>query len=811
MSDPNMPSEMDVRPARQGGLRRLSLVWIVPLLALAISLGVAYQNYAQRGTLIEIAFDDAKGIAAGETVIKYRDVDVGRVEKVSFAPGLGEVIVQARIDAEVAPFLDDDASFWVVEPEVTLRGVTGLQTVLSGVYIEGSWDAEADVQQFEFVGLEQPPLTRARQRGTQIVFRARDGQALADGAPILHKGIRVGFLEAPELSFDGSSVIANAFVEAPFDQRITTATRFWDTSGFSVSIGAGGVSLDVSSLASLIEGGIAFDTVVSGGAPIRDGQVFDIFASEETARESLFSSPDVDVLNVAVLFENSVNGLTKGSEVRFQGLRIGSVTDLTAVVVEDRDAARVQLRAILAVEPVRLGLGEDASPEDALSFLSDFVLQGLRARLVTGNILSGSLVVELVKVDDAPTAVMNMAAEPYPQIPTTTSNITDVADSAEDVLKRIEALPIEALMSGAIDLMDSIERLANDEGLKQAPASLTALLDETRGLIGSEDVTRIPAEIRQSLEDLNTIIAQAQETGTVTRLNAAIDSVTQVANNIDDATQNLSAISALLEQLAGKANSLDIEGLFAAARDTVSNIDVIVRETAAQDLPASVAAVIDDLRGIVASDDLAAIPSDLRQTIAQVNDIVAQAAGADLVTQLSGLIDAANATVANIDTAAADLPAITAQLNALATKANGLDLETLVAQTTATINSIDTLVGSQSTQDIPASLSAALDEVRAFLGDVRSGGAVNNLNAALASANEAAKAIEDAVAGLPALSARASALVAETGDVLEGYGERSRFNAEMLSALRDIQEAADSVSSLARAIQRNPNSLLTGR
>ena len=366
-------------------------------------------------------------------------------------------------------------------------------------------------------------------------------------------------------------------------------------------------------------------------------------------------------------------------------------------------------------------------------------------------------------------------------------------------------------MSGAIDLMDSIERLANDEGLKQAPASLTALLDETRGLIGSEDVTRIPAEIRQSLEDLNTIIAQAQETGTVTRLNAAIDSVTQVANNIDDATQNLSAISALLEQLAGKANSLDIEGLFAAARDTVSNIDVIVRETAAQDLPASVAAVIDDLRGIVASDDLAAIPSDLRQTIAQVNDIVAQAAGADLVTQLSGLIDAANATVANIDTAAADLPVITAQLNALATKANGLDLETLVAQTTATINSIDTLVGSQSTQDIPASLSAALDEVRAFLGDVRSGGAVNNLNAALASANEAAKAIEDAVAGLPALSARASALVAETGDVLEGYGERSRFNAEMLSALRDIQEAADSVSSLARAIQRNPNSLLTGR
>jgi len=281
MTDTPTPAQMDVRPAKQGALRRLSLIWIVPLLALLISLGVAYQNYADRGTLIEIAFEDSNGIKSGETVIKYRDVEVGRVEKVSFAEGLGEVIVQARIDKEVAPYLDDDANFWVVEPSVNLRGVTGLETVLSGVFIEGTWDTEADVQQYEFVGLEQPPLTLANQRGTQIVFRARDGQALADGAPILHKGIQVGYLEAPELSSDGSSVVANAFVEAPFDSRITSATRFWDTSGFTVSLGAGGVALDVNSLASLIEGGIAFDTVVSGGEPLEPGQVFDIFPSEE--------------------------------------------------------------------------------------------------------------------------------------------------------------------------------------------------------------------------------------------------------------------------------------------------------------------------------------------------------------------------------------------------------------------------------------------------------------------------------------------------------------------------------------------------
>ena len=151
---------LDVRPARSRGAN-LSIVWFVPLLALAVSLWAAWQNYADRGTLITISFENAAGIAAGETVIKYRDVTVGDVESVTFAEGLGEVLVEARIDKTVAPFLDDDAQFWVVRPDVSVRGITGLETVLSGVFIEGNWDTDADVAQTRFTGLETPNLTRA--------------------------------------------------------------------------------------------------------------------------------------------------------------------------------------------------------------------------------------------------------------------------------------------------------------------------------------------------------------------------------------------------------------------------------------------------------------------------------------------------------------------------------------------------------------------------------------------------------------------------------------------------------------------------
>ena len=689
------PAPLDVRPVKQRIGRRLSLVWLVPIAALAVSLGAAWQNHADRGALITITFENASGISAGETVIKYRDVTVGEVEDIEFSEGLSVVLVHARIDKNVAPYLDDDAEFWVVRPDVSVRGITGLETVLSGVYIEGNWDTDADVAQVNFTGLEQPNLTRASQRGKLIVLRAENGGSISAGAPVLHKGIEVGYLETPELSFDGQQVVVNAFIESPYDRRITSSTRFWDTSGFSVSFGAGGVSLNVNSLASLIEGGIEFDTVVSGGAPVDDGYQFDIFADEQSARDSLFTDPNAEVLEVAVLFEQSVSGLTVGSEVRFQGIRIGEVSQISAIVVGEDDTAEVRLRAVLAIEPTRLGMGPDATVEDALQLLSDFVTRGLRARMVTGNILAGTLLVELVTVEDALPAIMTLTTGPYPIIPTTQSQISDVAATAEGVLARINALPVEELMDGAIDLMDSIERLANDDSTRQAPASLVALLDEARGLVASDDVQAIPRDLRAVIADLDGLVSEAAEVGLITDIDAAVATAAKVAENIELATRNL--------------------------------------------------------------------------------------------------------------------PQITADIEEFTTKANRLELEALVTSATASLDSIDDLIGSEDAMALPAAANSALDAFRTVLDGIVEGGAVENTNAALASANAAAQALEQSVGTLPALAERASRLVAQTEAVVDSYSERSRFSSETLATLRAIQEASDAIFSLARTIERNPNALLIGR
>ena len=71
---------------------------------------------------------------------------------------------------------------------------------------------------------------RAGQEGTRITLRTRDANRISEGAPILFRGIEVGQIEAPRLILSGDSVVFDAFIEAPHDRRLTTATRFWDTS-----------------------------------------------------------------------------------------------------------------------------------------------------------------------------------------------------------------------------------------------------------------------------------------------------------------------------------------------------------------------------------------------------------------------------------------------------------------------------------------------------------------------------------------------------------------------------------------------------
>lgn len=644
------PPELEIDPPRRSPWRNLSLVWLVPVLALVVSLGIAWKNYSDRGTLVTITFSTAAGVLPGETTLKYREVVIGTVENVQFTADLQKVIISARVQKDVAATLPSDSQFWVVRPNVSANGITGLSTVLSGVYIEGAWQPVKNSSARSFTGLEAEPILRPGRKGTRITLRSKNGSLLPAGGPISFHGVEVGKMDVPRITETGDSVLVDAFINAPNDKFITTATRFWDTSGFSVKLGPSGVALDVSSLGSLLRGGIAFDTTFTGGEPITDSTVFNLFDDEESARQSIFTQIGDDAVPLVVIFTGSVNGLAAGAAVEYHGFRIGQVTGINAFIERTSGGGRVvKLRTELEIDPQALGLDASTGKSEVLAFLSDAVDKGLRARLASTSIFSAGLKIELAELPNEPTAAMIVGDDNVPELPSVVSNQPDLNATADGMLKRLNGLPIEELMQQAISLMASIEKVAGSEDTRAAPGALVKLLDDARGLINKEDTQAIPTEMRGAIADLRKVIDDLQKRGATEKLATLLDNANKIAANLDQASKDFPQLVKDLQELAAKAKALNAEELIDSTTKLIQTAD-----------------------GVIGTDAMKALPADLSAALVQIQAALKELREGGAVENVNAALASAKTAAESVATAADDLPKLTAELDALVDKANAL-------------------------------------------------------------------------------------------------------------------------------------------
>ena len=236
----------------------------------------------------------------------------------------------------------EDAKFWVVEPRVTLSGVSGLGTLLSGNYI-GFEVGKSDKQQRKFTGLEVPPIITSGQPGRQFVLKAKDLGSLGIGSPIYYRRLQVGQVIAYDLSSDGAAMDIKIFVNAPYDKFVNPSTRFWNASGIDVSIGAGGVDVRTQSLVALLAGGLAFDTppFAPTAEPAAANAVFTLYADQSTAMKQ----PESISVRYVLYFNETMRGLSVGAPVTLLGLPAGEVTDVGLEI----DPATMRLRGRVEV------------------------------------------------------------------------------------------------------------------------------------------------------------------------------------------------------------------------------------------------------------------------------------------------------------------------------------------------------------------------------------------------------------------------------------------------------------------------------
>ncbi|MGH3053982.1 MAG: intermembrane transport protein PqiB [Gaiellaceae bacterium] len=301
--------------------RRFSIVWVIPLIAAGVGAALLYQAWFGSGPQITIRFEDGAGLTPGQTPVHYHGIECGLVDSVSLSKDLSHVVVHVSLKKEAAQLAREGAKFWIVRPQVSLLGVHGLDTLVSGPYVQASPGTGPTAS--SFTGLTDPPPPETLEPGLDVVLRSERRGALRVGSPVYYRGVEVGKVKSYRLGKSAESVEVTAYIDAAHAALVRTTSRFWNVSGLQMNVGLAGVNFDLESIESLLAGGVAFDTPQETGALAKNGAVFRL---EDTPPDEASSQRKAGLR--ITLIAQRLAGIALGSPVSYRQVRVGEVEQI---------------------------------------------------------------------------------------------------------------------------------------------------------------------------------------------------------------------------------------------------------------------------------------------------------------------------------------------------------------------------------------------------------------------------------------------------------------------------------------------------
>jgi paraquat-inducible protein B len=496
-----------------------SLIWLIPILAAVIGISLAVKTWIQHGPEITITFHSAEGLEAGKTKIKYKEVEIGTVQSITLSEDRSLVLVTAQLKKEAKSFTAADSRFWVVRPRIGSSGVSGLSTLLSGAYIGADAGVETEKKDI-FTGLEVPPIITRDVSGKQYVLHSADIGSLDIGSPVFYRRIKVGQVTAFDLDEDGKGVTTRIFINTPYDKFVGINTRFWHASGFDMQVGADGFKFETESLATVVLGGLSFQSPDDNpGPPAKEDTAFVL---AENKAEAL-KMPDGEAEIILLNFKQSLRGLRPGAEVDFRGLVVGQVKSIG--IDYDPKQQEFSMPVLVQIYPERLGRRyteyRKESKYTAQQRVQFMINRGLAAQLRTSNLLTGQL---YIAFDFFPKAIPAKKAAPRNkadtdtsrvllELPTIPSSTEEIHTQVSEIALKLSKVPFDQIgdelqqslkvLKGTLNSAGQLaEKLNNDV----APEMTMAMRDIRETLDAAErtlsDGAPLQQDLRQTLQEL---------------------------------------------------------------------------------------------------------------------------------------------------------------------------------------------------------------------------------------------------------------------------------------------------------------------
>ena len=524
-------------PADITNVKSISKIWLVPIVAICMGAWMFYHQWSNQGPLINIVFENASGLEVGKTKIKMHNVDVGEVKSIALTEDLQKVLVTARMSANSEGLLRESTEFWAVNPRISLNGISGLNTLVSGTYINMSTNLEGPSSR-DFVALSAPPITPSGTPGLHVTLNSDAEFAFKEGDPVIYKGLKVGEFESIYFNFEERVVYYNTFIQAPYHKLITTNTKFWNTSGVEMDIGANGFKVKSSSIETLITNGVAFG--VPEGMPqgnrVSERSYFNIHDSYDSAAEERYK----ESAKFVILVEDTVRGLHVGAPVEYRGIKVGKVLDINPPNSNQQKwlDAGVAIPVVIGIQPGRV---EQTDDDIGIEFINrqitTWVENGFRASLQTGNLLTGALFVNLEQYANVPSVEMEKFQD-YPVIPSISNEFSQITEKVSAILDNINDMDLIQLSEAANKMMDDISASAN---------SMNSTADDFAGTLKQMEEQQVSAKLANALEGIAELTS-GFSSGSRTN--------NEINETLDTLQQRLRELQPLLLELNQAPNSL---------------------------------------------------------------------------------------------------------------------------------------------------------------------------------------------------------------------------------------------------------------
>jgi paraquat-inducible protein B len=438
----------------------------------------------------------------------------------------------------------------VITARIGVGNISGLDTLLSGAYIQMAPGANGKPGARDFVALERPPLTPVDAPGLRLHLLSDKAGSVTTGDSILYKGYKVGRVESAEFDADADRMRYQVFIDAPFHDLVDSSVRFWNTSGVSLSANAQGLEVQTGSLDTILLGGVEFGRPpdIPPGEPVEPEAEFNLYRSYQATLENPFNFGKYYV----VQFTQSLKGLLPGAPVEYRGIRVGRVERILikemmqAALLEqaatgDVEATGNAIPVLIYLEPGRLSLPDE---EIGMEILEEAIISGvqngMRATLETGNLLTGT---QYVGIDYYPNvegeaAVGNWAE--YPTIPAISGGFGQIMVKVNSILDQIDRAPIEETVADLDRALQGLQELLNSQATQDLPGELAATLEALQKTVdGLSPNSELYQNLNTSMRELKRTLSNLEN---VTRTlsgqpNAAIMGSKLPADPVPEAKQ----------------------------------------------------------------------------------------------------------------------------------------------------------------------------------------------------------------------------------------------------------------------------------